>query len=108
MYEFRERWPIRGLYSAIAKGRHSEEILLGRLKMRDLVQKYNGILGLILSQNSTNHCKTSTSLQLSVSDMLTHVNFHTFAMADPRCGRLIRDELIRAGHSILFDSIIMM
>jgi len=26
--------------------------------------------------------KTSTSLQLSVSDMLTHVNFPTFAMAD--------------------------
>jgi len=26
--------------------------------------------------------KTSTSLQLLISDMLTHVNFPTFAMAD--------------------------
>jgi len=34
--------------------------------------------------------KTSTSLQLSVSDMLIHVNFPTYAMADPRYGRLIR------------------
>ena len=36
--------------------------------------------------------KTSTSLQLSVSDMLTHVNFPTFAMADPRYGGLIRQK----------------
>jgi len=36
--------------------------------------KYNGLLGLILSQNSTQIiAKTSTSLQISVSDMLTHV-----------------------------------
>jgi len=34
--------------------------------------------------------KTSTSLQLSVSDTLTHVNFPTFAVADPRYGGLIR------------------
>ena len=38
---------------------------------------------------------TSTSIQLSVSDMLTRVNFTTFAMADPRCGRLIADSLIQ-------------
>jgi len=36
--------------------------------------KYNGLLGLILSQNSTQIiAKTTTSLQISVSDMLTHV-----------------------------------
>jgi len=29
--------------------------------------------------------KNSASLQLGVSDMLTRVNFPTFAMADPRC-----------------------
>ena len=59
--------------------------------MRDLMLKYNGISGEILQQNSTNHCKkTSTRLQLSVSDTLTHVNFPTFAMADPRYGGLIR------------------
>ena len=31
----------------------------------------------------------STSLQLSASDILTRVNFPTFAMADPRYGGLI-------------------
>jgi len=30
--------------------------------------------------------KTSTGLQLSVSDMLAHVNFTAFSMADHRCG----------------------
>jgi len=39
--------------------RDSEEIRRGRLKLRDLMPKYNGILGLILQQNSTNHCKNS-------------------------------------------------
>jgi len=39
--------------------RDSEEIRRGRLKMRDLMPKYNGILGLILQQNSTNDCKNS-------------------------------------------------
>jgi len=34
--------------------------------------------------------KTTTSLRLGVSDMLTHVNFPTFAMADLHYGRLIR------------------
>jgi len=34
--------------------------------------------------------KTSTSLQLSVSDMLTHVNFPTIAMADLCYGGMIR------------------
>jgi len=29
-------------------GRRSEEIRRGRLKMRDLMQKYDGVLGLIL------------------------------------------------------------
>jgi len=39
--------------------------------MRDLVLKYSGILSLILSQNITQIiAKTSTSSQLSVSDML--------------------------------------
>jgi len=37
--------------------------------------------------------KTSNSLQLSVSDMVTHVNFPTFAMADPRHGGLVRNGL---------------
>ena len=55
-------------------GRRSEQIRWGRLKTRDLMLNYNGILGLILWQNIANHCKnTSTSLQLSVSGMLTHV-----------------------------------
>ena len=52
--------------------------------------KYNRILGLILQQNSKNHGKASTSLQLSLSVMLTHVNFPTFAMADPHYGGMIR------------------
>jgi len=34
--------------------------------------------------------KTSTSLQLSVTDMLTHVNFPTVTTVDPRYGGLIR------------------
>jgi len=33
--------------------------------------------------------KTSTSLPVSVSDMLTYVNFPTFAVVDLWCGRLI-------------------
>jgi len=59
--------------------------------MRDLVLKYNGILGLI-SCNRTAQiiAKSSTSLQLSVSDTLTHVNFPTFAKAESRYGGLIR------------------
>ena len=36
------------LLCAIAEGRHSEEIRWERLKMRDLMLKYNGILVLIL------------------------------------------------------------
>ena len=44
--------------------------------MRDLMLKHNGILGL-MSCNKTAQiiAKTSTSLQLSVSNMLTGVNF---------------------------------
>ena len=43
------QWAASGLQSATAKGRHSEERdSMGRLKMRDLMPKYNGILGLIL------------------------------------------------------------
>ena len=34
--------------------------------------------------------KTTTSLRLGVSDMLTRVNLPTFAMADLHYGRLIR------------------
>ena len=53
--------------------------------MRDLVLKYNGIFGLI-NKTAQIIAKTSASLQLSVSDMLTHANFPTSAMADPRDG----------------------
>jgi len=71
----------------MAKGRRSEEIGCARLKMSDLALKYSGILGLI-SRNKTAEiiAESSTSLQLSVSDMLTHVNLSTFAVADPRYG----------------------
>ena len=53
--------------------------------MRDLVLTYNGIFGLI-NKTAQIIAKTSASLQLSVSDMLTHANFPTSAMADPRYG----------------------
>jgi len=46
--------------------------------------KYIEILGLILFQNSI--AKTSTSLQLSASDMSAHVNFPAFARVDLHCG----------------------
>ena len=53
--------------------------------------KYNGILGLILYKKTAQiTAKTSTSLQLSVTDMLTHVNFPTFTTVDTRYGGLIR------------------
>jgi len=45
---------------------------------------------MIVIHHSEEIAKTSTSLQLSVSDMLTHVNFPTFAMADRRYCGLIR------------------
>ena len=57
--------------------------------MRDLMLKYNGISGEILQQNSTNHCKNFNQFTAQC-DTLTHVNFPTFAMADPRYGGLIR------------------
>jgi len=38
----------RRLQSATAKGLHSEEIRWERVKTRDLVLKYNGILGVML------------------------------------------------------------
>jgi len=51
-------------------------------------------LGLdFLLQNSTNICKNLNSLQLSVSDMVTRVNFPTFATADRRYCGLIRVRL---------------
>jgi len=43
--------------------------------------------------------KASTSLQLSVSDMLTHINFLIFAIVDPCYGGLIWDNFL------LFNSI---
>ena len=67
--------------------------LLRRLKMRDLMLKYSGIWGLICDKTALIIAKTSTSLQLSVSDMLTRVNFPTFAMADLRHGGLILQTL---------------
>jgi len=56
--------------------------------MQDLVLKYNGLLVDFVTKPQI-IAKTSTSLQLSVSEMLTHVKFPTFAMADLRYGRLI-------------------
>jgi len=67
-----------------------EEIRWGRLKMRDLLLKYNGILGLILSKTALIIAETSSSLQLTVIDVLTYVNFPTFAMADRRYGGQIQ------------------
>ena len=81
---------LRGLQSVIAKGRHSEEIRWGRLKMQDLMLKCNGILGLILQQNSTNHCKNFNQFTASCTGVLTRVYFPPFAIADPRWGGLIR------------------
>ena len=62
--------------------------------MRDLVQRKLG-LDFVTKLHKIIIANTSTSIQLSVSDMLTRVNFTTFAMADPRCGRLIADSLIQ-------------
>ena len=56
--------------------RHCEEIRQGRLKTRDLVLNYSGILDLILLCNEAVEivARTPTSLQLSVSDVLARVN----------------------------------
>jgi len=61
---------------------------IGRLKTRDLVLNYSGILDLILLCNEAVEivARTPTSLQLSVSDVLAPVNFPAFAMADRRRG----------------------
>ena len=68
---------------------------MGRLKMRDIVLKYNGIF--CSSNLAQIIAKTSASLQLSVSDMLTLVKFPTFTVADLRylcCGGLIGHKLV--------------
>ena len=56
---FLKHGSTNGLQSAIVKRRHSEEIRwgVGTTKNADLMLKYNGILGLVLQRNSTNHCK---------------------------------------------------
>ena len=61
------------LATPLAKGQHSKEIRWWHLKIRVLVLKYNRITA-----------KTLTSSQLSVCDMLTHVNFPTFTMVEHR------------------------
>ena len=72
------------LATPLAKGQHSKEIRWWHLKMRDLVLKYNRILGLIFNETAQITAKTLTSSQLSVCDMLTHVNFPTFTMVEHR------------------------
>ena len=61
-----------------SEGHRSEEIRWGGLKMRDLVLKYNGILGLICNKNSTNRC---TDFNQFTAQQKRHVNFPAFAMA---------------------------
>jgi len=49
---------------------------MGAIENAGFYAKVQQNLGLdFVKKNSTNSAKTSTSLQLSVSDMLTHVNF---------------------------------
>jgi len=74
----------------MAKGRHSEKIPYGATENAGFMLTYNGIWARFCNKTAQAIAKTSTSSQLSVSDMLTHVNFPTFAMADPRYGGLIR------------------
>ena len=78
--------------AAIANGRHSEEIQRGWLKKQDLMIKYNGILAWFCNKTALIIAETSTSLQLSVGDMLTRVNFPTFTMVDPCYSGLIRSQ----------------
>jgi len=74
--------------SAIAKGCHSEEIQWGATENAGFNAKYNGILGMILSQNSINHCKNFNQFT-AYCEMLIHANFPTFTMADPCYGGLM-------------------
>jgi len=71
---------------AIAKVGHCEEIATENAGFNAKVQRNLG-LDFVTKQHRSLQ-KPSTSLQLSVSDMLTHVSFPTFATADTRYGWL--------------------
>ena len=70
----------------MAKGRHSEKIPYGATENAGFMLTYNGIWAPFCNKTAQAIAKTSTSSQLSVSDMLTHVNlsispWRTLAMA---------------------------
>jgi len=71
---------------AIAKVGHCEEIVTENAGFNAKVQRNLG-LDFVTKQHRSLQ-KPSTSLQLSVSDMLTHVSFPTFVTADTRYGWL--------------------